>query len=90
VTHSRDEIEIDIREIAAVHLGATEGVEPDSRLVEDLDLDSLQLLTLSFEVEDHFEIILEPNDEAAIVTVGDLIDTIDRLLTQDSSSRAAP
>ena len=87
---TRDQIEIDIREIAAIHLGATEGVEPDCRLVADLDLDSLQLLTLSFEVEDHFEIILEPDDEAAIVTVRDLIDTIDRLLTQVTSSRAAP
>jgi acyl carrier protein len=45
---------------------------PELRLVEDLHLDSVGLLTLAVEVEDRFRICLDPEDEAAIRTVGDL------------------
>ena len=45
----------------------------DSRLVEDLALDSIQLLSLAVGVEDHFRICLDEEDEVAIVTVGDLV-----------------
>lgn len=47
-------------------------VDPSLRLVEDLELDSISLLTLAVEVENHFHVALEPDDEAAIATVGDL------------------
>ena len=77
---TRAEIEAGVREIATAHLGSTGAVGTETRLVEDLGLDSLQLLTLAFEIENHFEIILEPDDERAITTVGDLADTIERLL----------
>jgi acyl carrier protein len=87
---TRDEIEAGIRRIAADHLGTSAEVSPDARLIEDLGLDSLQLLTLSFEVEHHFEIILEPEDEQAIVTVRDLTDTIARLLARTGASPPAP
>ncbi len=87
---TRDEIEAGIRRIAADHLGTSAEVSPDARLIEDLGLDSLQLLTLSFEVEHHFEIILEPEDEQAIVTVRDLTDTIARVLARTGASPPAP
>ena len=80
MTLSRAEIEAGIREVAAIHLADVATMEPSDRLVEDLDLDSLELLTLSFEIENHFDVDLEPEDETAIVTVGDLADTIERLL----------
>jgi acyl carrier protein len=80
MTIAPEEIEAGIRRIAATHLDISDDVRPESRLVEDLGLDSLQLLTLSFEVENHFEIILEPEDERSIVTVQDLAETIARLL----------
>lgn len=38
-----------------------------------LHFDSMQLLTLLVAVEDHFEIVLEPDDEARIQTVGDIV-----------------
>lgn len=46
------------------------------RLVEDLELDSLKALTLAVEVEDRFRICLDPEAEARIVTIGDLVDMI--------------
>ena len=38
--------------------------------------DSMQRLTLVVAIEDHFELCLEPEDEASIVTIEDLIDLI--------------
>jgi acyl carrier protein len=50
------------------------------RLVEDLRLDSVRLLTLAAEVENRFHVVLSEGDEAAIVTVGDLVETVRRKL----------
>jgi len=50
------------------------------RLVEDLRLDSLRLLTLAIEVEDRFQVALDEQDEAAIETVGDLVAAVGRKL----------
>lgn len=60
-----------LRAIAS-RLGHEGALEPQLRLVEDLRLDSLGLLTLAVEVEDHFRVCLSAEDEAAIRTVGDL------------------
>jgi acyl carrier protein len=48
--------------------------------VEDLKLDSLHLLTLATEVEDHFLICLDEEDEAALETVGDLVNMVEKKL----------
>jgi acyl carrier protein len=48
------------------------------RLVETLALDSLRRLTLVVELEDRFRVCLDEQDEEAIETVGDLLDTIRR------------
>ena len=42
-------------------------------MIEDLELDSLKRLTLAVEVEDHFKICLDEQDEIGIETVGDLV-----------------
>jgi acyl carrier protein len=52
----------------------------DMRLVEDLELDSIRLLTLAMEIEDRFEICLDEEDEDAIVTVDDLVGVVRRKL----------
>jgi acyl carrier protein len=74
------ELEI-LTELARRKLGFSGTLVRESRLVEDLGLDSLRLLTLALAVEDHFRITLSEDDESAISTVGDLIATIERKLT---------
>lgn len=69
-----------IAELVKNKLGWTGELRPELRLVEDLELDSIRLLTLAMEVEDHFRICLDEEDEAAIVTIGDLVDLIGRKL----------
>ena len=68
---SLGEIRDTLAEIAA-KLGYSGSLSPELRLVEDLRLDSVGILTLAVEVEDRFRICLDAADEAAIRTVGDL------------------
>lgn len=58
--------------------GDAESLTIDARLVEDLGLDSMRLLTLVVEVEDRFRICLDEGDEAEIVRVADLVEVIRR------------
>lgn len=69
-----------IAEVARRHLDWRGELAPGMRLVEDLRLDSLRLLTLAVEVEDRFRVALDEEDEAAIETVGDLVAAVGRKL----------
>ena len=73
----------EIADIAREKVGWTGPVSPELRLVEDLALDSIRLLTLAVEVEDHFRVCLDEEDEEEIRTLGDLADTVARKLAQD-------
>jgi len=69
-----------IAEVVREHLGWEGPLTGDMRLIEDLRLDSVRLLTLAAEVENRFRVMLSETDEAAIVTVGDLVETVRRKL----------
>lgn len=69
-----------IGEVARAHLGWEGDVTPEMRLVEDLRLDSVRLLTLAAEVENRFRIFLDEADETAIETVADLVEVVRRKL----------
>ena len=70
-----------IGELARTQLGWSGSLELEMDLVEDLQLDSLKLLTLAVNIENHFQICLDPDDEAKIRTVQDLVSVIERKLT---------
>ncbi len=69
-----------ISEVARTKLDLERELSVDMHLVEDLELDSIRLLTLAMEVEDHFEICLDEEDEETIVTVADLVGVVRRKL----------
>ena len=69
-----------IAEVARVHLGWEDELTPEMRLVEDLRLDSIRLLTLAAEVENRFQVMLAEEDEQGIETVGDLVSVVRRKL----------
>lgn len=77
---SDDAILLGIAEVARQHLGWEGGLTPEMRLVEDLRLDSIRLLTLAAEVENRFRVFLDEMDEATIETVGDLVAIVRRKL----------
>ena len=67
-----------ITEVVHLHLGWEGPLAPEMRLVEDLRLDSVRLLTLAAEVENRFRIFLDEADEMAIETVADLVAIVRR------------
>src|SRR5690349_16512623 len=69
-----------IGEVARLYLGWEGVLTPEMRLVEDLRLDSIRLLTLAVEVENRFRILLDETDEGGIQTVGDLVAVVRRKL----------
>ena len=71
---SGDEILAGIAEVARTHLQWSGPVSRELRLVEDLELDSLKMLTLALEVENHFRVRLD--QELVIETVGELVDAV--------------
>lgn len=75
-----DEILTTIADLARDKLEFRGDLRPEMRLVEDLELDSIRLLTLATEIEDHFRICLDEDDEAAIETVADLVAVVERKL----------
>ncbi|REJ81508.1 MAG: acyl carrier protein [Acidobacteria bacterium] len=51
---------------------AASELRAEHRLVEDLELDSIALITLAVEIENHFRIAFSEDDDASLRTVGDL------------------
>lgn len=52
-------------------------VVPDARLKEDLEIDSLSAVELSLELETRFDITIDDEELANLVTVQDIIDIVD-------------
>lgn len=69
-----------IAAVAREHLAYDGPLALEARLIEDLRLDSIRLLTLAVEVENHFQICLDPEDDTTIETVGDLVAAVGRKL----------
>lgn len=79
VAASRSEIVAKLRgEIAELLcLESCEGIHENTRLVEDLDIDSLGMVDLVLQVEDSFEVSLPTNsDLSQIKTIGDVVDLL--------------
>ncbi len=84
----REEILRGVEQIAREHLDRPGELRPQMDLIDDLELDSLLLLTLAVEVENHFRIYLDQEDEVAIRTVGDLVDVVQRKLEAEDPEQA--
>lgn len=75
---SEAELRAGVAAVVLKHLGYAGPLDDDTPLVEALRLDSIRLLTLVAELENHFQIILEDGDEAGIERVGDLMAVLRR------------
>lgn len=70
---TKPEVLAAIAELGREHLGVTGALTLETRLVEDLQLDSIRLLTLAIEIENRFRLRIEPAEEAGVRTLGDLV-----------------
>ena len=73
---NRQQILDGIQQVASSHLEWTGELKEDQILLKVLSLDSIRLLTLVVEVENHFSICIEDGDEAGLEKVGDLVDLL--------------
>lgn len=55
-----------------------ENVTRDSQLIADLELNSLTMMEIANDAEDRFNIIISDEDLRGIVTVGDIVDLLER------------
>lgn len=62
-----------VRNILSRRLRVETPINMSTDLLHDLQLDSIQVLELVVEIENHFKVCLEPGDEQGIVTVGDVV-----------------
>lgn len=76
MTHSHDLL-AQLRLILRERLRITHPVELETDLFGELQLDSMQLLSLVVELENHFECCFDAGDEAQLRTVADLVTLIE-------------
>ncbi|TET74785.1 MAG: acyl carrier protein [Candidatus Aminicenantes bacterium] len=68
----------EIREIVSKQLYVDEsGIKPESKLIDDLGADSLDLAELIFIMEEKFDIEIPDDDAKIILTVGDVVKAIE-------------
>ena len=53
-------------------------ITPESRLLEDLALDSLDLVAVVIQLQDRFDVEIDPDELPSIQTVGDLAASLHR------------
>jgi acyl carrier protein len=58
---------------SVVKLDASAAIAPESALVDDLGVDSLDLVSVFLEVQDAFGVVIDEDDLAGLVSVGDLV-----------------
>jgi acyl carrier protein len=74
----RAEILEEIRHTLSVDLEVAEPVDLHHELARDLGIDSMGAIILAVALEDRFRIKLSDEDAFAVVTVGDLVDLVER------------
>ena len=62
---------VDVIRMAA-KIPARIAITPDTRLVEDLAIDSLDLVGLILHLQDHFDVVIEEDDVPNLCRVADL------------------
>jgi acyl carrier protein len=74
----RSQILAEIRKVLAADLEVNEPVEPRHELACDLGVDSMGAIILAVALEDRFLVKLSDEDAVSVVTVGDLVDLVER------------
>ena len=84
---ARDQVLDAVKQIVAEQVGlAPEAIREQDRLVADLACDSLDVVEITMEVEEHFDLTVPDEADQATLTVGDIVDGVLQLLGQDSGN----
>lgn len=80
----RDEILAEVRRILAKEFEWVGEVGLDDELAADLEVDSIGAIVLAVGLEDRFRVKLGEEDASGVVTVGDLVDLVARLVAEET------
>lgn len=69
----REQVAVLLQHIRPVQIDAADARDPAKRLMRDLGLDQIDLMTLDLELEDRFGLALGEDALLALRTVGDLV-----------------
>lgn len=72
----KSEITGKVVETLKVRCGVNKPIELSSRLMEDLELDSMGLLALAVSLENHYRVTLQEDPEQPPQTVGEVVDLV--------------
>ncbi len=86
---TREAILGEIRRILADELEFHGPVELEHALATDLRVDSLGAIVLAVALEDRFRVKLTSIEAASAVSVGDLVDVVERALREERASEGA-
>ena len=79
-----------LQEIIADVMNVTkDDVQPETKFVEDLSADQLDILQIITELEEAFDIEIDNEDADKIVTVQDAVDQIKKVVEQSSKQEKA-
>lgn len=67
----------------------TDAITPDTTF-EELNIDSLDKINISFEVEEAFDIAIPDDSLGSLKTVGDVVRGVDQLVAAKAASGSAP
>lgn len=82
----KKEIEQKVIEIVAVQFGIKlDTVKLDTKFITDLGADSLDTVEIIMTVEDMFNITMPDEDAEKLMTVGMVVDYVEKKLADDSS-----
>lgn len=88
-TPNQEDILAELRAMMQSEFGLPpENVEPTAHLIDDLDLDSIDLVDLAVTLEERSGIKLDEDDIKSVRTVADAVDVIHAAFARRSSGRA--
>jgi len=77
------ELELKVKEIISKKFGAPlDSINPDTRLIEDLKVDSFGAVELMFELEEVFGLSIPDSDIQRVRTVKDIVDYLSEWLAK--------
>ncbi len=74
--------------LAKIKMKPPAEIHKQSRLIEDLEIDSLDTLDLIFQLEEEFNIEIPQEDQLPFVTVQDVITYVEQKVATDAGRKA--
>ena len=86
MTEKQTDILEQVQGVLREHCRVTTDTTLESRLAEDLGLDSMGLLALALHVENHYQLVLGEDPSDPPTTVGDIVTLVEARLAERKES----